>query len=63
MSGEILNNNTITNDTINEVKINEQLKEIKSSLDDNLKYMFNFSYEGFLNKESETESKRSINEK
>jgi len=25
--------------------------------------MFNFSYEGFLNKESETESKRSINEK
>ena len=39
-----------------EIKKNsEQLKEIKSSLDDNLKIMFNFSYEYFLNKESETE--------
>jgi hypothetical protein len=36
-------------------KNSEQLKEIKSSLDDNLKIMFNFSYEYFLNKESETE--------
>ncbi|MCQ2816297.1 MAG: hypothetical protein MJ252_03425 [archaeon] len=34
-----------------------QLKKIKNSLDDNLKHMFNFSYEGFLNKESETDGK------
>lgn len=40
-------------------KNTEQLLQIKSSLDDNLKVMFNFSYEGFLNKESESESKRS----
>ena len=44
------------------VKGIEQLKEIKSSLDDNLKVMFNFSYEGFLNKESESESRRSFDE-
>ena len=44
----------------NEKKTNEQLREIKSSLDDNLKVMFNFSYEGFLNKESESESKKSF---
>lgn len=34
------------------------LKKVKSSLeDDNLKVMFNFSYENFLSKESERESK------
>lgn len=44
---------------VNEVKSSEQLKEIKSSLDDNLKVMFNFSYECFLNRESESESKMS----
>ena len=44
------------------VKGIEQLKEIKSSLDDNLKVMFNFSYEGFLNKESESDSRRSFDE-
>jgi hypothetical protein len=41
-------------------KNDEQLKQIKSGLDDNLKLFFNFSYENFLNKESETESKKSI---
>lgn len=45
---------------VNNEKSNEQLKEIKSSLDDNLKVMFNFSYEGFLNKESESASKKSF---
>ena len=45
-----------------ENKNNELLKEIKSSLDDNLKIMFNFSYECFLNKESESESKRTFEE-
>ena len=44
----------------NEQKNSDQLREIKSSLDDNLKVMFNFSYECFLNKESESESRRSI---
>jgi len=44
----------------NEIKNSEQLKKIKSTLEDNLKYMFNFSYEGFLNKESETDSKKSL---
>ena len=44
----------------NEIKNLEQLKKIKSTLEDNLKYMFNFSYENFLNKESETESKKSL---
>ena len=43
-------------------KNSEQLLQIKSSLDDNLKVMFNFSYEGFLNKESESESKRSYDQ-
>lgn len=44
-------------------KTNEQLREIKLSLDDNLKIMFNFSYEGFLNKDSESESKKSFDDK
>jgi hypothetical protein len=36
----------------------EQLREIKSNLDEDLKVMFNFSYEGFLNKaDSESQSK------
>ena len=33
------------------------LKQIKNTIDDNLKIMFNFSYENFLSKESEQESK------
>jgi hypothetical protein len=40
-------------------KNEEIIKQIKNSLDDNLKVMFNFSYENFLSKESETESKKS----
>ena len=40
----------------------EMLEKIKSTLDDNLKDMFNFSYENFLSKKSEPESKEySIN--
>ena len=56
------NKNNIIKEVINESKNSEQLKEIKSSLDENLKIMFNFSYEDFLNKESETESKKSMDE-
>ena len=37
----------------------EMMKQIKNTLDDNLKVIFNFSYEDFLSKESETESKKS----
>ena len=54
------------NDNINENNLNknekndEQLKQIKSGLDENLKFLFNFSYENFLNKESESESKKSV---
>ena len=36
-------------------KNNELISKIKESLDDNLKHIFNFSYENFLNKESERE--------
>ena len=36
-------------------KNNELISKIKDSLDDNLKHIFNFSYENFLNKESERE--------
>ena len=53
---------TEKNEKEDEIKNNELLKEVKSSLDDNLKVMFNFSYECFLNKESESESKRSFEE-
>ena len=53
-------NNILDNN--NEIKNSEQLKKIKSTLEPNLKYMFNFSYEGFLNKESETDSKKSLEE-
>lgn len=41
------------------MKNSEVLQEIKQSLDDNLKGMFNFSYENFLNKESESEERYS----
>ena len=63
------NNNTNSNNNnhivhvstnINEKQTSEQLKEIKSNLDEHLKVMFNFSYEGFLNKESESVSKKSL---
>jgi hypothetical protein len=56
------NNNRIVNvsTNINEKQTSEQLKEIKSNLDEHLKVMFNFSYEGFLNKESESVSKKSL---
>ena len=43
----------------NSIKNEEMMKEIKNTLDDNLKVMFNFSYENFLSKESESESKKS----
>ena len=44
-------------------KSEEQLKKIKSGLDDNLKFLFNFSYENFLNKESENDSKKTLSER
>ena len=53
-------NNVHTSTNINEKQTSEQLKEIKSNLDEHLKVMFNFSYEGFLNKESESVSKKSL---
>ena len=56
------NNNNKNNININNKINNEQLKEIKNNLDENLKKIFNFSYEYFLNKESETESKKSLEE-
>ena len=56
------NKNNIIKEVINESKNSEQLKEIKSSLDENLKIMVNFSYEEFINKEIETEIKNSIYE-
>ena len=40
----------------------DQLKQIKSGLDDNLKFLFNFSYENFLNKESENDSKKTVSD-
>ena len=43
-------------------KSEEQLKQIKSGLDDNLKFLFNFSYENFLNKESENDSKKTVSD-
>ncbi len=39
------------------LKNDEMLKQIKNTIDDNLKLMFNFSYENFLSRESENESK------
>lgn len=43
-----------TEDQINQN--NEMIKEIKLNLDENLKQMFDFSYENFLNKEAHSES-------
>ena len=47
--------NIIENKKISErtVKNNDIILKIKDSLDDNLKHILNFSYENFLNKESE----------
>ncbi len=39
------------------IKNEEMMKQIKNTIDDNLKIMLNFSYENFLRKESEHESK------
>jgi hypothetical protein len=50
------------NENEKENKNEEQLKQIKSGLDENLKYLFNFSYENFLNKESENDSKKTVSE-
>ena len=47
------NNNGLQINLTNE----EMMKKIKNSIDDNLKVMLNFSYENFLSKESERESK------
>ena len=54
--------NNINKNNENNNKNDEQLKQIKSGLDENLKFLFNFSYENFLNKESESESKKSASE-
>ena len=50
------------NEKEKEKKNDEQLKQIKSGLDDNLKFLFNFSYENFLNKESENDSKKTVSD-
>jgi hypothetical protein len=52
----INNDNKISNKTYDENNINNDLINcIKNSLDENLKGMFDFSYESFLNKETERE--------
>ena len=51
------NNHLIQGCGVNDKQNSEQLREIKSNLDEDLKVMFNFSYEGFLNKDSESQSK------
>ena len=53
----ILNEKNNDNCKVSEkiTKNNELISKIKDSLDDNLKHIFNFSYENFLNKESERE--------
>ena len=48
-------NNNDNNKISEKPKNNELISKIKDSLDDNLKHIFNFSYENFLNKESERE--------
>ncbi len=53
-------NDSSSTEKRNKIKNSEQLIKIKSSLDDDLKKMFNFSYESFLNKESESNSKKSF---
>ena len=50
------------NESEKENKNEEQLKQIKSGLDDNLKFLFNFSYEKLLNKESENDSKKTVSD-
>ena len=54
-----INNNNIVNQNKKPITLNDDiLKKIKNSLDDDdLKGMLNFSYENFLSKESEQESK------
>ena len=51
------NNLEIKSIQIPTLKNEEMIKQIKNTIDDNLKVMFNFSYENFLSKESEHESK------
>ena len=43
-------------------KNDDQIKRIKSDLDENLKFLFNFSYENFLNRDSESESKKTVSD-
>ena len=65
-SQSLLNNKIITNNEKQNIidnnrnpdkssKNNEVISKIKDSVDDNLKHIFNFSYENFLNKETERE--------
>ena len=54
--------NNKNNEKLKENKNEDQLKQIKSGLDDNLKFLFNFSYENFLNKESENDSKKTVSD-
>ena len=60
-SNENKNENNDSKENNNGIQINltneEMMKKIKNSIDDNLKVMLNFSYENFLSKESERESK------
>jgi hypothetical protein len=49
----IINKEIKTEKNINTKNNNEFILKIKDSLDDNLKHILNFSYENFLNKESE----------
>ena len=60
-SNENKNDNKDSKENNNGLQINltneEMMKKIKNSIDDNLKVMLNFSYENFLSKESERESK------
>ena len=60
-SNEDNNENNDSKENNNGLQINltneELMKKIKNSIDDNLKVMLNFSYENFLSKESERESK------
>ena len=55
---EIKEPDSLSTERRNKIKNSEQLKFIKSTIDDKLKNMFNFSYELFLNKESESDSKK-----
>ena len=43
-------------------KNDDEIKRIKSDLDENLKFLFNFSYENFLNRDSESESKKTVSD-